>query len=81
MLSLFLAQFGAGDLSLLDPFDAPLHHFGLESYELDTECDARAGLPPFVLPAAAATFQSSMLAGGETFQCKEVECYAVHFDR
>ena len=39
-------SFGAGDLSLLDPFDAPLHHFGLESYELDTECDARAGLPP-----------------------------------
>ena len=72
-------QFGSsGDLALLDPFDAPHHHFGLDAYELDTDADARAGLPPFVLPPGQTQCQSSMLAGGELFQCKEVECYAVN---
>jgi len=68
-----------GDLSLLDPFDAAHSHFGLDVFERDAQIDQRDGLPPFVLPQGHTQLQPAMLAGGEVFQCKEVECFAVNF--
>lgn len=75
-------QFGSGgDLSLRDPLDSPQSRFGLEHYEFDVDCDRRSGLAPFQLPESAnGAFSSQMLTGGELFQCKEVECYAVNIE-
>ena len=76
-----------GDLSLLDPFDSAHSHFGLDAFEIDREADERAGLAPFAPPPGHSNsnsnsnspLQPAMLAGGEVFQCKEVECFAVNF--
>ena len=68
-----------GDLSLLDPLDSAHSHFGLDAFEIDREADERAGLAPFVSPPGHSPLQPAMLAGGEVFQCKEVECFAVNF--
>lgn len=73
-------------MTLLDPLTSPIHTFFPSStspadlsFEFDSECDARSGLPKFALPPGSGNaFATTMLCGGETFQCKEVEVYAVN---